>query len=124
MGDPLDESVSNGTAAEVIDEDAPETGPAPPESADTAVDGGAIELGQESIESVDGYEPPTMSSGDGEFGPESAGVDDEPFAECFASNEHSEPHLVSADQRDLGRHHPSGEDECGVHDRSVPDVAR
>ena len=71
MGDRLDESVSNGAAIEAIDEDTPETGPAPPESADT--DGGAIEAGGEEIESIEGYEPPTMSSGDSEFGPESAG---------------------------------------------------
>ena len=77
MGDPLDESVSNGTPAGAIDELAPETGPAPPKSADTDVDGGAIEVGQQEIESVDGYEPPTMSVDAGEFGPESAGGDEE-----------------------------------------------
>jgi glutamyl endopeptidase len=78
MGDPLDESVSNDVAIEAIDEDKPETGAAPPDSADTDTAGGAIEVGQKSIESVDGYEPPTMSTGDGEFGPESAGGDQQP----------------------------------------------
>jgi hypothetical protein len=65
MGDPLDESVSNDVAIEAIDEDKPETGAAPPDSADTDTAGGAIEVGQKSIESVDGYEPPTMSTGSG-----------------------------------------------------------
>lgn len=79
MGEPLDESVSNGTDAGAIGEDAPETGPAPPESTDPDVDGGAIEAGQDEIESVDGYEPPTMTTGDGDFGPpEGAGDDDQP----------------------------------------------
>ena len=63
MGDRLDESVSNGAAIEAIDEDTPETGPAPPDVADTDTDGGAIEAGREEIESVEGYEPPTMSVG-------------------------------------------------------------
>ncbi len=78
MGDPLDESVSNGIAAEAIDEDAPETGPAPPESADTDADGGAIEAGGDGMESVEGYELPTMSTDGDEFGPESAGDEPDP----------------------------------------------
>ena len=77
MGDPLDESVSNGTPVEAIDEDPPETGPEPPDSVDTDADGGAIEAGRASMESIEGYEPPTMSTDDGEFGPESASADDE-----------------------------------------------
>lgn len=63
MGDPLDESVNNGFETGAIEEDEPETGD------------GDIEVGDGAIESVEGYEPPTMSSGD-EFGPESAGGDD------------------------------------------------
>lgn len=77
MGDPLDESVSNGTDADAIDEDAPETGPAPPDATDTATEGGEIETGHDAIEAVDGYEFPTRDGGD-EFGPESSSGDDAP----------------------------------------------
>ncbi len=73
MADLLDESVSNGAAVDSGDELDPETGPAPDDSVDTETAGGAIEPGGEAIEDVDGYEPPTLSSGGGGFLPESAG---------------------------------------------------
>ena len=73
MADQLDESVSNGPAADDDDELAPETGPAPDDSVDTEIAGGAIEPGSEAIEDVDGYQPPTLSIGGGGFQPESGG---------------------------------------------------